>query len=155
MHAHRTVTDVGAEGNPLGVAVAGLSVVSSGMQQIFCRTMQQQHRLSANELLSNTAPVQVSSPACRWSASLSRSHGCCPILHMLASVAALACCCPLLKEPTSRHQAEGGEFVSSQLLCLAVHMINCRLQSLGPAPGSKCKRGGSSMHGLHDKPQLP
>lgn len=53
-----TVTDVGAEGNPLGVAVAGLSVVSSGMQQIFCRTMQQQHRLSANELLSNTAPVQ-------------------------------------------------------------------------------------------------
>ncbi len=46
--------------NMLGLIVAGLSVVSSGMQQIFCRTMQQKHGLSSHELLSNTAPAQVS-----------------------------------------------------------------------------------------------
>ncbi len=44
--------------NPLGLAVAALSVVSSGMQQIFCRSMQQKHKLSSHELLSNTAPAQ-------------------------------------------------------------------------------------------------
>jgi len=47
--------------NPLGLAVAALSVVSSGMQQIFCRSMQQKHKLSSHELLSNTAPAQACS----------------------------------------------------------------------------------------------
>jgi hypothetical protein len=42
-----------------GMAVAAVSVVSSGLQQIFVRTMQQKHKLSAHELLSNTAPAQV------------------------------------------------------------------------------------------------
>ena len=63
----RTVTDVQMENNVLGLVVAGLSVVSSGMQQIFCRTMQQKHNLSSHELLSNTAPAQVlplPSPPC-------------------------------------------------------------------------------------------
>lgn len=45
--------------NLLGLIVAAISVVSSGMQQILCRTLQKQHALSANELLSNTAPGQV------------------------------------------------------------------------------------------------
>lgn len=38
--------------------LAGVSIVSSGMQQIFCRTMQQKHKLSSHELLANTAPAQ-------------------------------------------------------------------------------------------------
>jgi hypothetical protein len=50
------------EHNVLGLVVAALSVVSSGMQQIFCRTMQQKHALSSHELLSNTAPAQAKSP---------------------------------------------------------------------------------------------
>lgn len=53
-----TVTDVGLGDNPAGMAVAAMSVVSSGMQQIFCRTMQQKHKLSSHELLANTAPAQ-------------------------------------------------------------------------------------------------
>ena len=48
-------------GNPAGAAVAAISVVSSGMQQILCRSLQQKHGLSANELLSNTAPAQAAS----------------------------------------------------------------------------------------------
>lgn len=55
----RTVTDTGMSSNAGGLFVAGLSVVSSGMQQILCRTMQQKHKLSSHELLSNTAPAQV------------------------------------------------------------------------------------------------
>ena len=42
-----------------GMAIAAISVVSSGLQQIFVRTMQQKHKLTAHELLSNTAPAQV------------------------------------------------------------------------------------------------
>ncbi|KAK9918349.1 hypothetical protein WJX75_003397 [Coccomyxa subellipsoidea] len=53
-----TVTDIQMENNVAGLVVAGISVVSSGMQQIFCRTMQQKHNLSSHELLSNTAPAQ-------------------------------------------------------------------------------------------------
>jgi hypothetical protein len=41
-----------------GLMVAGVSVVSSGLQQVFVRTMQQRHKLSPHELLSNTAPAQ-------------------------------------------------------------------------------------------------
>ena len=41
-----------------GMLIAAISVVSSGLQQIFVRTMQQKHKLSAHELLSNTAPAQ-------------------------------------------------------------------------------------------------
>lgn len=52
--------------NMLGLIVAALSVVSSGMQQIFCRSMQQKHKLSSHELLSNTAPAQVLEPSSRW-----------------------------------------------------------------------------------------
>ncbi|KAL3132232.1 hypothetical protein ABBQ32_008821 [Trebouxia sp. C0010 RCD-2024] len=53
-----TITDVGLGSNPAGLAIAGMSVASSGMQQIFCRTMQQKHKLSSPELLANTAPAQ-------------------------------------------------------------------------------------------------
>ena len=49
---------MGLGNNVPGLAVAAMSVVSSGMQQIFCRTMQQKHKLSSHELLSNTAPAQ-------------------------------------------------------------------------------------------------
>lgn len=47
------------ENNVLGTVIAAISVVSSGMQQIFCRTMQQKHNLASHELLANTAPAQV------------------------------------------------------------------------------------------------
>jgi solute carrier family 35 protein E3 len=53
-----TVSDFAMGDNLLGLVVAALSVVSSGMQQIFCRSMQQKHKLSSHELLSNTAPAQ-------------------------------------------------------------------------------------------------
>ena len=55
----RTITDLEVENNLVGMLVAALSVVSSGMQQIFCRSMQQKHGLSSHELLANTAPAQV------------------------------------------------------------------------------------------------
>ena len=55
----RTVSDFAVGDNLLGLIVAAMSVVSSGMQQIFCRSMQQKHKLSSHELLSNTAPAQV------------------------------------------------------------------------------------------------
>ncbi|PSC70006.1 UDP-galactose transporter 2 [Micractinium conductrix] len=41
-----------------GMLLAAVSVVSFGLQQIFVRIMQQKHKLSAHELLSNTAPAQ-------------------------------------------------------------------------------------------------
>ena len=49
--------------------VAGLAVVSSGMQQIYVGTMQAKHKLNANELLSNTAPAQARVIRCVLSAS--------------------------------------------------------------------------------------
>lgn len=54
-----TVEDLALDISPLGLFIAAVSVVSSGLQQIFVRTMQQKHKLSAHELLSNTAPAQV------------------------------------------------------------------------------------------------
>jgi len=48
-----------------GLVIAAVSVVSSGLQQIFVRTMQQKHKLTAHELLSNTAPAQVGAEWCR------------------------------------------------------------------------------------------
>ena len=53
------MTDSTVDSNALGLSVAALSVVSSGMQQIFVRTLQQQHRVTSSELLGKTAPLQV------------------------------------------------------------------------------------------------
>jgi len=53
-----TVNDTVLEGNAVGIAMALGGVVSSGMQQIFCRTMQQKHGMSSHELLASTAPAQ-------------------------------------------------------------------------------------------------
>ena len=61
---HRTITDLEMENNVLGTSIAAVSVVSSGMQQILCRTMQQKHNLASHELLANTAPAQVSVLSC-------------------------------------------------------------------------------------------
>jgi solute carrier family 35 protein E3 len=47
------------EVNLLGLAIAVVSVVSSGMQQIMCGTLQRKHQLSSHQLLSNTAYIQV------------------------------------------------------------------------------------------------
>ena len=44
--------------NTFGMVIAAVSVVSSGMQQIMCGTMQRKHGLSSHQLLSNTAPMQ-------------------------------------------------------------------------------------------------
>ena len=78
MPPRRTVSDFQMSDNPLGLAVAALSVVSSGMQQIFCRSMQQKHKLSSHELLSNTAPAQACPPCChpRIGFSLCNMHTC-------------------------------------------------------------------------------
>jgi solute carrier family 35 protein E3 len=38
--------------------LAAVSVVSSGMQQILCGTMQRQHKLQSHQLLAATSPVQ-------------------------------------------------------------------------------------------------
>ena len=54
-----TVQDLQLDISLGGMCIAAVSVVSSGLQQIFVRTMQQKHKLSAHELLSNTAPAQV------------------------------------------------------------------------------------------------
>ncbi|WIA29992.1 hypothetical protein OEZ86_000090 [Tetradesmus obliquus] len=51
-----TVTDVTI--TPAGLLVAALSVVSSGMQQILCGSIQRQHKLQSHQLLANTAPIQ-------------------------------------------------------------------------------------------------
>ncbi len=45
--------------NALGLIIAGVSVVTSGMQQILCGTMQKKHHISSHQLLANTAPLQV------------------------------------------------------------------------------------------------
>jgi solute carrier family 35 protein E3 len=50
------VTDVSV--NTLGLVIAGISVVSSGMQQLLCGTIQRKHKLQSYQLLANTAPVQ-------------------------------------------------------------------------------------------------
>eukprot|EP01023_Acetabularia_acetabulum_P047283 TRINITY_DN4976_c0_g3_i2.p1 TRINITY_DN4976_c0_g3~~TRINITY_DN4976_c0_g3_i2.p1 ORF type:complete len:347 (-),score=38.71 TRINITY_DN4976_c0_g3_i2:113-1153(-) len=51
-----TVSDV--QVNTLGLVIAGISVVSSGMQQLECGRLQRKHGVQSNELLSNTAPIQ-------------------------------------------------------------------------------------------------
>lgn len=51
-----TVTDVTIK--PMGLIVAAISVVSSGMQQILCGTIQRNCKLQSHQLLANTAPVQ-------------------------------------------------------------------------------------------------
>ena len=73
-----TVTDTHVSSNTGGLLVAGMSVVSSGMQQILCRTMQQKHKLSSHELLSNTAPAQVLLPAALCPKAIDSMRGCIP-----------------------------------------------------------------------------
>lgn len=51
-----TVTDVTI--NTLGLIIAIISVVASGMQQILCGAVQRKHKLQSHQLLSCTAPVQ-------------------------------------------------------------------------------------------------
>ncbi|KAG2427131.1 hypothetical protein HXX76_012641 [Chlamydomonas incerta] len=51
-----TVTDVSMNG--LGLVIAAISVVTSGLQQIMCGAIQRRLGLTSNQLLSNTAPVQ-------------------------------------------------------------------------------------------------
>ncbi|MEW5316716.1 MAG: hypothetical protein WDW38_008068 [Sanguina aurantia] len=51
-----TVTDVAV--NKLGLVIAAVSVVTSGSQQILCGTIQRKFKLTSNQLLANTAPMQ-------------------------------------------------------------------------------------------------
>lgn len=54
-----TVTDMsGGKLSLLGMIVAGVSVVSSGLQQILCGVIQRRNGVSSNQMLSNTAPIQ-------------------------------------------------------------------------------------------------
>jgi len=50
------VTDVTV--STTGLVVAAISVVSSGLQQLLCGTIQRKHKLQSYQLLANTAPVQ-------------------------------------------------------------------------------------------------
>ena len=43
----------------VGLGIAITSVITSGMQQILCGQVQRKHSMTSNQLLSNTAPVQV------------------------------------------------------------------------------------------------
>ncbi len=55
-----TVTDLGLGGlGYVGIMIAAISVVSSGMQQILCGQVQRKFSLSSTQLLSNSAPIQV------------------------------------------------------------------------------------------------
>ena len=71
-----------------GMVIAAVSVVSSGLQQIFVRTMQQKHKLSAHELLSNTAPAQVRPALVGY---LRAGRGCGPCTQALFTC---TLCCP-------------------------------------------------------------
>ncbi|KAK9817184.1 hypothetical protein WJX72_010758 [[Myrmecia] bisecta] len=53
-----TLTNLSLGTTMLGLSLAAASVVCSGMQQILVRVMQQKHKLTAHELLSNTAQTQ-------------------------------------------------------------------------------------------------
>lgn len=44
--------------NLFGLIIAAISVVTSGMQQILCRTVQQKNKMASHELLARTAPAQ-------------------------------------------------------------------------------------------------
>lgn len=52
-----TVSEISV--NMLGLVIAGISVITSGLQQIMCGVIQRKHSMTSNQLLSNTAPVQV------------------------------------------------------------------------------------------------
>uniref|UniRef100_A0A7S0UWP6 Sugar phosphate transporter domain-containing protein n=1 Tax=Polytomella parva TaxID=51329 RepID=A0A7S0UWP6_9CHLO len=51
-----TVSDVA--GGLLGMIMAAVSVVTSGLQQVLCGKIQRQYALTSNQLLSNTSPIQ-------------------------------------------------------------------------------------------------
>lgn len=53
-----TLTDLEMADNTLGLIIAAVSVVTSGLQQVFCRELQKNNKLSGVELLSVTAPAQ-------------------------------------------------------------------------------------------------
>lgn len=51
-----TVTDVAVK--PFGLAVASIFVITSGLQQIICGSLQRKHSITSTQLLANLAPVQ-------------------------------------------------------------------------------------------------
>jgi hypothetical protein len=51
-----TVTDVAVKAS--GLIVALIFVVTSGLQQIICGSLQRKHNVTSNQLLSNLAPIQ-------------------------------------------------------------------------------------------------
>eukprot|EP01062_Namystynia_karyoxenos_P062563 TRINITY_DN55468_c0_g1_i1.p1 TRINITY_DN55468_c0_g1~~TRINITY_DN55468_c0_g1_i1.p1 ORF type:complete len:391 (+),score=145.24 TRINITY_DN55468_c0_g1_i1:131-1174(+) len=53
-----TVSEFSATGSTVGVCVAGLSVVSSGMQQILCGHYQRKNSMSSNDFLAAVSPWQ-------------------------------------------------------------------------------------------------
>jgi solute carrier family 35 protein E3 len=56
----RTVNDLDSGATQLlGVLLASVSVVASGMQQILCGSLQRAYKLQSHQLLAATAAVQV------------------------------------------------------------------------------------------------
>ena len=122
----RTITDLEMENNVLGTVIAAISVVSSGMQQIFCRTMQQKHSLASHELLANTAPAQVCSAVHKGISGASVTSGrhlhlpgCAGILLRAHAAEAEHCCvqtaqsalppliCGTAQKPACWHEIKG------------------------------------------------
>lgn len=99
-----------------GMVIAAVSVVSSGLQQIFVRTMQQKHKLTAHELLSNTAPAQVRPGGVEYSAVLA-PYAAVPAVQGAAAPAACSCprCCwaaRLKPDAASSGTAAAGQLLS-------------------------------------------
>ncbi len=57
-----TVTDVSIK--PAGMVWAVASIITSGLQQVYCGQMQRKHKISSNDLLSKSAMPQVSHHVC-------------------------------------------------------------------------------------------
>jgi len=54
----KAADDAAPGGGLFGLAVAAVSVATSGLQQILCGVVQRRHRLQSHELLGVTAPIQ-------------------------------------------------------------------------------------------------
>ena len=138
----RTITDLEMGNNVLGTVIAAISVVSSGMQQIFCRTMQQKHSLASHELLANTAPAQARSSLPMGASGRAQTLG----------SSASASKCPDLPGSTctQKHKA-----VSSKLLRVPFH--NCVMvlhESLPAGIPCRCPPGCSLSSWMDQRYQL-
>jgi hypothetical protein len=118
--------------NLLGLVIAVVSVVSSGMQQIMCGTMQRKHRLSSHQLLSNTAYIQVGPGSKQRHRHWHKQRGCsskyskaesaqlCQFSGSTWSIASTCChsqCSPANLHSTSRQRQQLGTMGLAAAVC--------------------------------------